>query len=165
MPRRSSLTVMCGIVSTSCRRKSICDPCIRPAIMMVKPTPMATPNMPTSVWRTRVLTWVHAMLSKRFVAIGLTVDWLTYLDRLSGRRVFPDVPSAIVHDGIDVSGDRSGYHGIVGVGGAHHDSGGFPSRSEGRGGSRARHWVRSWDPRDIGGRRPVRFCPLPPLPP
>ena len=72
--RRSSSTVTWGIVSTSCRRKSICDPCIRPAIMMVKPTPIATPNMPTRVCRTRVLTWVHAMLSKRFVVMRLTAS-------------------------------------------------------------------------------------------
>ena len=67
--RRS--TVTCGMVSTSWRRKSICEPCIRPAIMMVKPTPMATPDMPTSVCRTRVVTWVQAMLEERLVAILL----------------------------------------------------------------------------------------------
>ena len=54
--RRSSSSVICGMVSTSCRRKSICEPCIRPAIMMVKPTPMDTPAMPTRVCRTRELT-------------------------------------------------------------------------------------------------------------
>src|SRR4030095_5701659 len=44
--RRSSSTVICGMVSTSCRRKSSCEPCIRPAIMIVKPPPMATPGLP-----------------------------------------------------------------------------------------------------------------------
>ena len=58
--------VICGMVSTSCRRKSICEPCIRPAIMMVKPTPMDTPAMPTRVCRTRELTWSHAMLNRSF---------------------------------------------------------------------------------------------------
>ncbi len=77
--RRSSSTVTWGIVSTSCRRKSICDPCIKPAIMIVKPTPIATPNMPTSVCRTRVLTWVHAMLSKRFVVMRLAYRVALYL--------------------------------------------------------------------------------------
>ena len=103
-PRRSSLTVMWGIVSTSCRRKSICDPCIRPAIMMVKPTPMAHARTCRPAFGERGCSHgSHAMLSKRFVAIGLTVDWLTYLDGLSGRRVFSDVPAGIVHDGINVS--------------------------------------------------------------
>jgi len=52
--------------------KSICDPCIRPAIMMVKPTPIATPNMPTRVCRTRVLTWVHANAQQEVCCHGLT---------------------------------------------------------------------------------------------
>src|ERR1700749_2511039 len=43
------------------RRTAIGEPCTSPAIMMVKPTPMATPAMPTSVWRTRAVTWVQAM--------------------------------------------------------------------------------------------------------
>ena len=34
--------------------------------MMVKPTPMDTPAMPTRVCRTRELTWVHAMLKMKF---------------------------------------------------------------------------------------------------
>ena len=68
--RRSSCTVTCGMVSTSWRRKSICDPSISPAIMMVKPTPIATPAMPTSVWRTRAVTWVQAMSRISLVAIG-----------------------------------------------------------------------------------------------
>ena len=67
--RRSSSTVICGMVSTSCRRKSICEPCIRPAIMMVKPTPIDTPAMPTRVCRTREMTWVHAMLKISFTAV------------------------------------------------------------------------------------------------
>jgi len=61
--------VMCGMVSTSWRRKSICEPSIRPAIMMVKPTPMETPAMPTSVCRTRAVTWVHAMSNRSFVVM------------------------------------------------------------------------------------------------
>ena len=37
--------------------------------MMVKPTPMDTPAMPTRVCRTRELTWVHAMLKRSFTAV------------------------------------------------------------------------------------------------
>ena len=70
--RRSSCIVTCGMVSTSWCRKSICEPSISPAIMMVKPTPMATPAMPTSVCRTRVVTWVQAMLKRRLEAMPFT---------------------------------------------------------------------------------------------
>src|SRR6185312_4077504 len=72
--RRSDWIVTCGMASTSWCRKSICEPSISPAIMMVKPTPMATPAMPTSVCRTRVVTWVQAMLTRRLEAIPLTSD-------------------------------------------------------------------------------------------
>src|SRR5208283_426172 len=72
--RRSSLTVTCGSVSTSCRMKSRCEPSIRPAIMMVNPTPIATPRIPTRVWRIRVVTWVQAISKRRFIGAGPPVD-------------------------------------------------------------------------------------------
>ena len=53
--RSSSDTVMWGRASISCRVKSACEPCIRAAITMEKPTPVATPATATSVWRTRKL--------------------------------------------------------------------------------------------------------------
>ena len=49
--RRSSVTVMCGSASISCRVKSSCEPSISAAIMIEKPTPVATPATATSVWR------------------------------------------------------------------------------------------------------------------
>ncbi len=39
-----------------------------PAIMIVNPTPIATPRVPTSVWRTLVLTCVQAMSTSKFMA-------------------------------------------------------------------------------------------------
>ena len=50
-----------GRASISCRVKSACEPCIRAAITMEKPTPVATPATATSVWRTRKRTCVRAM--------------------------------------------------------------------------------------------------------
>src|SRR6266404_6955106 len=141
--RRSSLTVTWGIVSTSCRRKSICDPCIRPAIMMVKPTPIATPNMPTRVCRTRVLTWVHAMLSRRFVVM-----------RLPGRAVFADVPACIVNDGIDVGRYCRGYHGVIGIDRTGHDAGRVPIEGSTGSGSGSGSGIRG----GIHGRLWCRFC-------
>ena len=66
--RRSSVTVMCGSASISWRVKSACEPSISAAIMMEKPTPVATPATATSVWRTRKRTCVSAMSRTRFMA-------------------------------------------------------------------------------------------------
>jgi hypothetical protein len=49
-----------------------------------------------------VLTWVQAMLSRRFVVMRLTrFGWTP--DGSAGRAVFADVPAGIIDDGIDVS--------------------------------------------------------------
>src|SRR5712672_2959188 len=97
--RRSSWIVMCGIVSTSWRRKSIWEPSISPAIMMVKPTPIDTPAMPTSVCRTLVVTWVQAMLTRRLPAISVQAR--------SAIGEFPDVSPGVVDDGVDMGGKRA----------------------------------------------------------
>ncbi len=81
--------------------------------MMVKPTPIATPNMPTRVCRTRVETWVHAILSKRFVAMPSP-----------GRRIFGDVPACVIDNGIDVRRQGRGNHGIVATGSTGHNGSG-----------------------------------------
>ena len=59
--RRSSETVMCGSASINWRMKSFCDPTISAAIMIEKPTPVATPATATSVCRNRKRTCVRAM--------------------------------------------------------------------------------------------------------
>src|SRR5262245_29087044 len=56
---------MCGSALTSWRMKSSCEPCISAAIMIEKPTPIATPTTATTVCRARVRTWVHAMSTVR----------------------------------------------------------------------------------------------------
>jgi hypothetical protein len=48
--------VTCGMAFTSWRMKSSCEPCISAAIMMEKPTPVATPATATSVCRARLRT-------------------------------------------------------------------------------------------------------------
>ena len=50
---------MCGSASISWRMKSSCEPSISAAIMIEKPTPVATPATATSVWRARKRTWVQ----------------------------------------------------------------------------------------------------------
>ena len=59
---------MCGSVLTRRWVKSSCEPCISEAIMMEKPTPVATPATAKPVWRTRARTWVKAMSKTRFMA-------------------------------------------------------------------------------------------------
>src|SRR5262245_43265667 len=108
--RRSSCTVICGMVSTSWRRKSICEPCISPAIMIVKPTPIATPAMPTSVWRTRAVTWVQAISKSRFAVMACTSAICA---------IFGIVAPRVVHNGIDMRGNRSRDHGTVRIGRRH----------------------------------------------
>src|SRR5579859_1948853 len=93
--RLFSWIVTCGMVSTRWCRKSICEPCIRPAIMMVKPTPIATPAMPTSVCRTLVVTWVQAMLNRRFAAMSGHA-------RSAIGSQFRDIAPGVVDDRIDV---------------------------------------------------------------
>ena len=63
--RRSSVTEIWGSESTSCVTKSSCEPSIRAAIITEKPTPMATPVTPTSVWRRRERMCVFAMEKAR----------------------------------------------------------------------------------------------------
>ena len=58
---------MCGSVLTSRWMKSSCEPCISAAIMIEKPTPVATPATAKPVCRTRVRTWVQAMSKTRFM--------------------------------------------------------------------------------------------------
>ena len=67
--RRSSDTVMCGSVSTSRWVKSSCEPTISAAIMIEKPTPVATPATAKPVWRTRARTWVQAISRMRFMDV------------------------------------------------------------------------------------------------
>ena len=66
--RRSSDTVICGSALTSCRMKSSCEPCISAAIMIEKPTPVATPATATSGLARAGRTWVQAMSRMRFMA-------------------------------------------------------------------------------------------------
>src|SRR5579883_1507842 len=96
------------MVSTSWCRKSICEPCISPAIMMVKPTPMATPAMPTSVWRTRLVTWVQAILNRRLVAMVRGPPSVVLCETA-------DIAARVVDDRIDMRGDRARDHGKIGV--------------------------------------------------
>ena len=66
--RRSSVTVICGSVLINRWVKSSCEPCISEAIMIEKPTPVATPATAKPVCRTRARTWVKAISRMRFTA-------------------------------------------------------------------------------------------------
>src|SRR5665647_747669 len=63
--------VMWGIASTSVPTNCRWLPSMTPEIMIVKPTPVATPMTPMSVWRTRFVTWAHAMKRMGGVLIRL----------------------------------------------------------------------------------------------
>ncbi|MEZ5730678.1 MAG: hypothetical protein R3E48_23515 [Burkholderiaceae bacterium] len=62
---------MCGIASISVRVKSSCEPCIRLAIMIEKPTPVATPATAKPVWRSLERTCVSAMSMISCIGLAL----------------------------------------------------------------------------------------------
>src|SRR5579871_162167 len=90
--------------------------------MIVKPTPIATPAMPTSVCRTRAVTWVHAISSRRFMAIGsrshLRPGALSAVGTDLG-----DIAARIAHDRVDMGGHRGGDYGVLRIGGRDGDAG------------------------------------------
>ena len=59
------------MVSTSWSTKSRCEPSISAAIITEKPTPIATPSMPTRDWRTRLRTCVKAIENISLMARAL----------------------------------------------------------------------------------------------